>query len=112
MPRDYKLYLEDIIEAIDKIEKYYPQNISLNLKEDSKTLDAIVKNLEIIGEASSKVPQNIKDLASNIEWKKLSGLRNILVHEYFGIDVEIVEDIVRNKIPLLKNNIQDILLAE
>ncbi len=76
---------------------------------NSKTLDAVVRNLEIIGEAAKKVPGEVRSSAPDVEWKKIAGLRDILIHEYFGIDVNIIWDVVRNKLPALEDEVRKIL---
>ncbi len=109
MQRDYKIYLNDILIAIEKIENYKKGISDKEFVEEDLVIDAIIRNLEIIGEAAKKIPIDIKRKYPKIEWKKISGLRNILIHEYFGIDLEIVWDIIANKIPELKMSIKDIL---
>lgn len=109
MPREYKAYLKDILEAIRKIEKY-TENISVDgFVKDELIQDGVVRNLEIIGEAIKNIPEDIKIRKSQVEWKKIAGLRDILIHGYFGIDIDIVWDIVKNKIPELKEKILKIL---
>jgi len=109
MPREYKVYLADILSAIGKIEKY-SKNLDLsNFSSNELIIDGIVRNLEIIGEAVKNIPPTIKSKHKKIEWKKIAGLRDILIHEYFGVDPEILWDIVKNKIPDLKIKIRDIL---
>ena len=109
MSRDYKIYLEDILTAIDKIQSY-TQNISFEkFSEDEKTLDAVVRNLEILGEAIKNVPEEIRKKHPDIEWKKISGLRDILIHEYFGVDKDIIWDVIQHKLPLLQKQIKTIL---
>lgn len=111
MSRDYKVYLEDISEAVLKILRY-TENISFaDFSSDSKTIDAVIRNLEIIGEAVKKLPAKVRDKNPEIDWKKIAGLRDILVHEYFGIDNEIVWDIIRNKLPDFKTQIETLLGA-
>ncbi len=101
MPRDYKVYLDDVLTAIDKINRYVASASIEGALKDEKTYDAVIRNLEIIGEAVKKVPENIKASHPSIEWKKIGGLRDILIHEYFGVDSAIIADILRNKLPSL-----------
>ena len=107
--RDYKLYLDDILKATKKIEKYTKSFTIEKLKKDSLVVDGVVRNLEIIGEAAKNIPANIKEKYSEVEWKKIAGLRDILVHEYFGVDLEVLWDIICNKLPLLRKQIISIL---
>jgi uncharacterized protein with HEPN domain len=102
MPRDYNLYLEDILEAVDKIETYTRSIAFQKFQENSMLVDAVLHNLEIIGEAAKHVPDYLKQDTPEIEWRKIAGLRDIVAHEYFGISLEIVWDIVQNKLPGLK----------
>jgi uncharacterized protein with HEPN domain len=109
MPRDYKVYLEDIIEAIRRI-RFFTTDLSLQtFPSDIKAFDAVIRNLEIIGEASKRVPEEIRSIYPDVEWKKIAGLRDILAHEYFGIDVEIIWDIIQNKLPVLERQIKRML---
>lgn len=107
--RDYKLYLEDILQAIDKIEKYTKGLNADRLKKEDLIVDGVVRNLEIIGEAAKNTPQDIKKKHPDIEWKKIAGLRDILAHEYFGIDLQILWDIVKNKLPELKTKVTPLM---
>ena len=107
--RDYKLYLDDIIEATKRIEKYTKGLALERFKKDNLIIDGVVRNLEIIGEAVKNIPTNVKDKHPDIEWKKIAGLRDILAHEYFGIDIDILWDIVENKLPDLKKEISHLL---
>jgi len=109
MPREYKAYLNDILEAIRKIEKY-TDNLSFDdFIEDELIQDGVVRNLEIVGEAVKNIPEEIKNKNPEIEWQKIAGLRDILIHAYFGIDVDIVWNIVKKKIPKLKKEILEVL---
>jgi len=111
MPRDYEIYLEDIRDAIDKI-KRYTDGLSLEaFEQDDKTIDAVVRNLEIAGEAVKLIPDTVRLAHPGIEWKKIAGLRDILAHQYFGIDSEIIWDIIQNKLPALEKEIKEILLG-
>lgn len=79
MPRDYKVYLEDILEAVRKIRKYTSGLSFRAFAEDSRTFDAVIRNLEIIGEAAKGVPEHVRSENPQVEWKKVMGLRNILI---------------------------------
>ena len=109
MPRDYKVYLDDILEAIAKIKRFTSGIDSEMFSNDEKTVDAVIRNLEVIGEAVKKIPEEFRNQYPAVEWKKIAGLRDILIHEYFGIDVEIVWDIVQNKLPILESQIAKII---
>jgi uncharacterized protein with HEPN domain len=105
MPREYKIFFKDILSSIKKIEKYVKGKGYEAFKNDDKTVDAVVRNLEIIGEAVKNIPAIIRKRDKSIEWQKIAGLRDVLIHDYFGVDVEILWDIVKNKLPELKQKI-------
>jgi uncharacterized protein with HEPN domain len=109
MPRDSKLYLEDIRQAIDKIEVYTRQVSFNDLQQNSMLLDAVLHNLEIIGEAAKHLPEKLKTNHPEIEWRKITGLRDIVAHEYFGVSIEIILDILKNKLPGLRTTVARIL---
>jgi uncharacterized protein with HEPN domain len=109
MPRDFRLYLEDVIEAIAKIQRYTAGVSFQQFSTDEKAVDAVVRNLEIIGEAVKRIPDEMRQKDPAIDWKKIAGLRDILMHEYFGIDVEIIWDIIQNKLPVLEASIRSML---
>ena len=109
MPRDSRVYLDDILDATRKITVYTGGLSKAAFLEDEKTLDAVIRNLEVIGEAVKKLPENLRAKHSAVEWKKIAGLRDILIHEYFGLDAEIVWDIVQNKVPALDREVRMML---
>jgi uncharacterized protein with HEPN domain len=109
MPRDSRVYLEDILEATRKITSYTAHLSKAAFLDDEKTFDAVVRNLEVIGEAVKKLPEDLRAKHPTVEWKKMAGLRDILIHEYFGLDSEIVWDIVKNKVPTLNQAVRAML---
>ena len=109
MPRDYKVYLDDILQAVTRIREYTAGVSPTAFSEDAKTLDAVVRNLEVIGEAAKAVSEALRLQHPEVEWTKLVGLRNILIHQYFGIDTELIWDIVQNKLPTLEAQVRAIV---
>ena len=106
MPRDFEVYLEDILQAIAKSRSYVAGETRASLAQDSMRIDAVIRNLEIIGEAAKMIPESIRIEYPNVEWKKIAGLRDILAHHYFEVDLDIVWDIVQNKLPELERDLR------
>jgi uncharacterized protein with HEPN domain len=102
MQRELKVYINDILDGIRKIEQYTNKLSFEEFLENELVQDGVVRNLEIIGETVKKIPEDVRKKKSEIEWKKVAGLRDILIHEYFVIDFELVWDVVKNKVPELK----------
>ena|SRR3989344_7990556 len=109
MPRSPKVYLDDIKDAIQHILKYTKGISFLQFSKDEMMYDAVVRQLAIIGEAAKNLPTSLKEKYSSIEWKKIAGLRDILIHAYFGIDTKIIWDIVITKIPELKKAVDTMI---
>lgn len=104
--RSVQLLLEDMIEAAAKIEKYIRGLSQTDFLADERTVDAVVRNLEIIGEAANRLPTEFTETHSEIEWKKIIGLRHRIVHDYFGVDLEMVWNIVTTDIPTFYTSVR------
>ena len=100
--RDWRFRIEDIIEAIDKIEQYTNGIDFESWLKDEKTIDAVIRNIEVIGEASTHLPKEVQENFKDVPWGMMRGIRNILVHEYFGVDLEIVWKTMKQDLPILK----------
>lgn len=106
MPRDVRLFIDDRLESVKKIRDYTIGMEYDAFIKDPKTQDAVVRNLEIIGEAAGRLPEKIRTATPEIEWRKIVALRNILAHEYFGVSLPVVWDIVQNKLDPLESSCQ------
>jgi uncharacterized protein with HEPN domain len=102
------LLVEDIWESIEKIERYTKGMTEDEFQSDDKTTDAVVRNLEIIGEAAGRLPKDFVDQYSEIDWVKIVGLRNRIVHEYFGVDLQIIWQIIKSDLPGFKASLEGI----
>lgn len=107
--RALSLYLTDILEAIKKIEIFTRDMTYSQFKNDAKTIDAVVRNLEIIGEAAKHIPSEIRLKHTQVPWKEIIGTRSKVIHEYFGVDEEILWNTVQEDIPALKKQITGII---
>ena len=108
MSKDSKVYLDDILESIEKIERYTKTLSYKQFSDNELVIDAVIRNLAIIGEAVKKLPSEIKKEHPEIEWKKIAGLRDVLIHEYSGINLEIIWDIFINKLFPLKEAVKQL----
>lgn len=109
MPRDPRVYLTDILEAVRRILSYTEGMSRDDFERSLVTVDAVVRNLEVIGEAAGRIPDAIKAAAPDIEWRKIMALHNIRAHEYFGVSTKIVWDVVVNKLRPLEHTCRNIL---
>jgi len=108
-PRDWKFRLEDIAEALDRIFEYVQEMDYENWLKDRKTIDAVVRNLEVIGEAAANMPESIQEQFADIPWGKMKGMRNILAHEYFGLDNQVLWKTIQEDLPPLKQALEKLL---
>ena len=103
--KDWTVYISDIKFCIDRILEYNFDVTYEEFNKDYKTYDAVLRNLEVIGEAVKNIPDDVKAKNSNIEWKKIAGLRDVVIHDYSRVNEEIIWDVIQNKIPDLKDKL-------
>jgi len=97
--RKYGFYLDDMIISMERIQEYIGELKFIQFKQHYMVVDAVIRNFEIIGEASKHIPKFMADRYPEIPWEKMYGLRNIVTHEYFGIDYEMIWEIAKNDLP-------------
>lgn len=105
--RNHTLFIQDILLAIERIESFIGSMDYDAFVEDDKTLSAVVRKLEIIGEAVKQLPEEFTQLHPNIPWKQIAGMRDKLIHFYFGVDSLLVWQTVQNRLPELKATLQN-----
>ncbi len=110
--RDPILYLEDIVLSMQRVQEYIAGLDFKTFKLDYKTVDAVIRNFEIIGEASKNLTMDIKNKYNHLPWEEMYRLRNRISHEYFGIDHEIIWDIATQQMPFNFKDISEILILE
>ena len=110
--RDLVLLLEDILDAAEKIKRYTRGMSFDDFVADDKTVDAVVRNFEIIGKAANRIDNSFKENNPNLEWSRLRGFRNRIVHDYFGIDYEIVWSIINKDLDGYRISIEQLLENE
>ncbi len=109
MSRSLSLYLQDIVKAANKIQRF---TLGMTLEEfiaDERTFDAVIRNLEVIVQATKNLPLIFREAHPTVEWRKMAGLRDILAHAYFSLEAETLWDIVQNKVSLLLESVEAIL---
>ena len=109
MPREYEDYLRDLLDAIEKIQDFIKDLDYEDFKKDDKTKFAVIRGLEIIGEATKHISEEVRVKYPEVPWKEMAGMRDVLAHDYFGVDEETVWLTAKNKIPQLKPSIEKIL---
>jgi len=107
--RNWQLRAEDIFESIQNIRTYTEGMNYSTWCEDKKTIDAVIRNFEIIGEAANHIPADIQSRYPHIPWQQMRGIRNILIHEYFGVDEEVIWKAIHNDIPALEKMFTQLL---
>lgn len=108
MKREYKDYLRDIIESIEKIENFTKDLTLEEFKADEKTVLAVIRLFEVIGEAVKKIPRGVREKYKQILWKRMAGMRDKLIHEYFGVNIKVVWKTIKEDLPGVKLQIEEI----
>src|SRR3990172_2479619 len=109
MKRDIGLYLDDILESIQKIEDYTKDLTEEQFSRNTEAQDAVLRRLAIIGEAVKHLPEDLKEKHKQIPWKQIAGARDIFVHEYFGVGIERVWETIQEDLPELKKVVEEII---
>jgi uncharacterized protein with HEPN domain len=110
--RSWLLFLRDIAEAAEKVVRYTEGMDLTSFVKNEMAYDAVLRNLEVVGEASKNIPDEVRTRFPEVPWREMAGLRDVLAHAYFGLDEAVLWDIVRNKIPPLLSRVDHILRQE
>jgi len=109
--REWRLYVEDVQESLGRIQEYVEGMTFEQFRGDNKTVDAVTRNFEIIGEASKFIPETVKEANPDVDWQGLVGLRNRIAHEYFVISVSVIWHIIEKELPAFEEQMKKILAA-
>jgi len=112
MQRDWRIRIEDILESLARIERYTAGMAFDTFSTDERTLDAVIRNFGIIGEAANHIPDDVRKAHPELPWPQMRGLRNLVVHEYFGISHEILWETAKKDLPPLAEALRGLLLEE
>jgi uncharacterized protein with HEPN domain len=108
--RDFRVYVEDVIDAINSIEEYTRGLTCERFVKDKKTVDAVVRNFEIIGEATKHVPERVRKEYPSVPWRDMTGMRDRLIHGYFGVNLDVVWKTIKERLPIVKPLVEEVLV--
>ncbi|MCY4449676.1 MAG: DUF86 domain-containing protein [Chloroflexi bacterium] len=108
-PRSWRLYIQDMLACGEKVLAYAEGMTQTAFVADSRTYDAVLRNLELIGEAATHVPVDVRESTPQVEWRNIIGVRNRVAHGYLGIDDDVVWDIIQNNVPRLLPELRRLL---
>lgn len=109
MKRNYKMFVRDIWDSINKVEQFVEGLSFEDFVNDDKTVSAVIRKLEIIGEATKNIPSSTKQKYPQLNWRGMAGMRDKLIHNYFGVDFEILWKVIKEDIPNIKPLVKQIL---
>jgi len=109
--RDERVFLDDILECLDKIESYVKGISEQEFEQNTEKQDAVIRRIEIIGEAVKNLPMDLRDENSDIPWRQIAGMRDIVIHQYFGVTVALVWRVATSDLPNLKDRIVEIRIG-
>jgi uncharacterized protein with HEPN domain len=110
--RNWQLRIHDMLGCIEKIERYTKDLDLAAFEQDDRTVDAVLRNLEVIGEASVRIPERIKMDNPDMPWRQMRAIRNVVAHEYFGVNLPIIWETVTRRLPELKQALRALLTQQ